>query len=197
MTNSAKVYGSSLYDLAQEENCVEELQESLTQVRSLFREAPEYLHLLSEPSIPLKERQKLIVDALFGENGGEEALRSTDGENSLQPADHYLVNFLKLLCERGILKDFYGCCDEFVRRYRADRNIASAVVLSAVPLSESQQKALREKLEKVSKKKVLMSVKTDPSVIGGLKVELDGKEMDGSVQGRLEGISRRLSDINL
>ena len=35
-----------------------------------------------------------------------------------------LVNFLKLLCERGILGEYAGCCEEFTRRYNVDHNIA-------------------------------------------------------------------------
>ncbi len=188
MTNSARLYGSSLYDLAVEEGCVDEMQDALSQVRGIFRENPGYLHLLAEPSLPLAERQHLVEEALLAGSGSPE--KPSD-------AEHYLINFIKLLCERRILGDFYGCCDEYVRRYRIDRNIVQAVVYSALPLTAAQEEALKGKLEIMSGKHVLMDVRTDPDVIGGLKVELDGKELDGSVRGRLSGISRKLSEASL
>ena len=36
---------------------------------------------------------------------------------------------------------------------------------------------------------------TDPSVLGGLRIELEGKQLDGTVQGRLTGLSKKLNEI--
>ncbi|MBP3900882.1 MAG: ATP synthase F1 subunit delta [Blautia sp.] len=179
MTQAARVYGGSLYDLAASEQKTEEIREQLAVVRRLFYENPDYLRLLSEPSVPVKERTGLIEEA-FGSD-----------------ADRYLVSFMKLLCERGLIREFGGCCDEFTRKYNIDNNIAEAVVTSAVPLSESQIKALTEKLSAVSGKKVSLSLKTDPRVLAGIRVEIEGKQLDGTVSGRLSGIARRLDDIVL
>ena len=110
-------------------------------------------------------------------------------------AERYLVNFLKLLCERNILMEYAGCCEEFTRRYNADHNIAEAVVTSAVTLSGEQMAALKAKLEKISGKTVSLIQKKDPTVLAGLRVELEGKQLDGTVQGRLSGISRKLNEL--
>lgn len=177
MTQTARLYGGSLYDLAAEEQLTDTMMQQMTEVRQLFRDNPDYLRLLGEPSIPKAERTKLIDDALGGQ------------------AERYLVNFLKLLCERNLLGVFSGCCDEYTRRYNADHNIAEAIVTSAVALSDSQMEALKAKLEKVSGKKVSLIQKRDPSVVAGLRVEIEGKQLDGTVQSRLSGISRKLSEI--
>ena len=177
MTEHARVYGGSLYDLAKEENLTEAIKEQLISIKQLFRENPDYIRLLSEPSIKKDERTKLIEDA-FGNK-----------------AERYLVSFLKLLCERGLLNEFEGCCEEYVRRFNADHNIVEAVVTSAVALSESQLSALRSKLEKTGGKKVSIVQKIDPGVIAGLKVELEGTELDGTASGRLSDISRKLNEI--
>lgn len=104
-------------------------------------------------------------------------------------AERYLVNFLKLLCERNLLREFGGCCDEYARRYNRDNGIAEATATSAVPMTEAQAEALKQKLEKLSGKKISLSLKTDPSLLGGVRVELEGKELDGTVKGRLDGLS--------
>ena len=49
-------------------------------------------------------------------------------------------------------------------------------------------------LETMSGKTVVMELKTDPSVLAGVRVELDGKLFDGTVKGRLSELSRRISD---
>ena len=91
--------------------------------------------------------------------------------------------------------EFAGCCEEYTRRYNADHNIAEAVVTSAVALNEEQMEALKKKLEKISGKNISLIVKPDPSVVAGLRVELEGKQLDGTVQGRLAGVSRKLNEI--
>ena len=177
MTQTARLYGGSLYDLAAEEQLTGTIMHEMAEILRLFRENPDYVKLLSEPSIPKTERTKLIDDA-FGTQ-----------------AERYLVNFLKLLCERDLLREYAGCCEEFTRRYHADHNIAEAVVTSAVTLSDGQMEALKARLESISGKQVSLTQKKDPSVVAGLRVEIEGKQLDGTVQGRLEGISRKLNDI--
>ena len=177
MTQIAKLYGGSLYDLAAEEQLADTVAEQMKEIRDIFRENPDYVKLLSEPSIPKEERTKLIEEA-FGAQ-----------------AERYLVNFIKLLCERGLLGEYAGCCQEFTRRYNLDYGIAEAVVTSAVALSKSQMEALRDKLEKISGKKVSLTQKTDASVVAGLRVEREGKLLDGTVQSRLSGISKKLNEI--
>ena len=107
----------------------------------------------------------------------------------------YLLNFLKLLCEKKILREFAGCCEEFIRRYNSAHGIAEAVVTSAVKLSDTQMEALKAKLEKLSGKKVYLVQKTDASVLGGLRVELEGVQLDGTVQSRISGISKKLNEL--
>lgn len=177
MTQTARLYGGSLYDLAAEEQLTSTVMQQMTEVRQLFWDNPDYLRILGEPSIPADERIKLIEDA-FGSQ-----------------AERYLVNFIKLLCERNLLGEYAGCCEEFIRRYNADHNIAEAVVISAVALSESQIEALTVRLEKISGKQITLIQKTDPSVVAGLRVEIEGKLLDGTVQNRLSGISRKLNEI--
>ena len=177
MTQTARVYGGSLYDLAAEEQLTDNIKQQMADILQLFRENPDYIRLLSEPSIPTEERTGLI-DKAFGEQ-----------------AEKYLVSFLKLLCERSILAEYAGCCEEFARRYNADHNITEAVVTSAAKLSDEQMETLKAKLEKMSGKKVSLIQHIDSTVLAGLRVELEGKQLDGTVQGRLSGISRKLNEV--
>ena len=141
MTKTARVYGGSLYDLAAEEKLDGQIMEQMIAIRQIFRENPGYLKLLGEPAIPEDERLKMIEEAFGGQ------------------AERYLVNFLKLLCERKILREFAGCCEEFIRRYNSAHGIAEAVVTSAVKLSDTQIEALKaDSLKKISEEEVVDSL---------------------------------------
>ena len=177
MTRIAKIYGDSLYDLAAEEKLTEEILPQMEQVAALFKENPDYLTLLLEPSIPKSERVGLL-DKAFG------------GQLSL-----YLLNFLKLLCENGMLRELRDCHRQFQARYNEDHNIAEAVVTTAVALTGAQAQALKEKLEKISGKSVLLTQKTDSAVLGGIRVELEGKQLDGTLQERMSSLRKKVTEI--
>ena len=69
------------------------------------------------------------------------------------------------------------------------------VVTSAVALSDAQMETLKQKLEKVSGKQISLTQKKDASVVAGLRVELEGRSYDGTIQGRLASLSRKLDEI--
>ena len=126
MTETARVYGGSLYELAQEEHLEEEILSEMKEIRALFRENPEYPRLLSEPSIPRKERIGLI-DAAFGSQ-----------------AEPYLVNFIKLLCEKNLLREFGGCQEAFQRRYYGAQHCRGSCDERSIPV-EGTGRASEEK----------------------------------------------------
>ncbi len=177
MTTDAGLYGQSLYDLAAQEHLTEELLKELSQVESILKENPEYITLLSEPSIPKKERIGL-VDKAFGD--------------AVHP---YLLNFMKILLENGLLRGFSSCCSIFRSNYNKDNGIAQAVVTGAVELTAEEAEKLKEKLEQISGRKIDLIRKVDPAVLGGIRVELEGKLYDGTVSGRLGDLRRKVSEI--
>ncbi len=179
MTTAWGLYGQSLYDLAAEEKADDQIMEELQAVRAIFADNPDYVTLLSEPSIPGKTRIQLLDEAFRGQ---------------IHP---YLLNFLKILVEKGMLRGFSTCCNTFRSSYNKDHGISEASVVSAVPLSAEQAKALQTKLEKYSGKKVLLTQKVDSKVLGGLSVEIDGKLFDGTVEGRLDELRRKVTETVL
>ncbi len=179
MTSAGSLYGKSLYDLAAEEKLAERIMEELTCVQELFREFPEYIDLLQEPSVPKKERLGLLDEA-FGD--------------ALQP---YLLNFLKLLTEKGLLREFHSCCRAYRSRYNEAHGIVDAVVVSAAELDAAQEKRLLERLEAISGKNVVLHRKTDPAVLGGVRVEMEGRLYDGTVRGRISDLRRKLEETVL
>ncbi len=177
MTTDAGLYGQSLYDLAAQEHLTKELLDELSQVESILKENPEYITLLSEPSIPKKERIGL-VDKAFG--------------GAVHP---YLLNFMKILLENGLLRGFSSCCSVFRSNYNKDNGIAQAVVTTAVELTAQEAERLKEKLEQISGRKIDLIRKVDSAVLGGIRVELEGKLYDGTVSGRLGDLRRKVSEI--
>ncbi len=177
MSKAGDLYGQSLYDLAAEENLSEKILGEMEQVRGIFRENPDYIALLSEPSVPKNERLSLVDQAF---NGSLSA---------------YHLNFIKILIEKGLLREYSACYKRFRKSYNDAHGIAEALVTSAVSLSDAQLSQLKEKLEKISGKKILLKQKTDPDILGGVRVDLEGQLFDGTVKGRLSELRRKVDDV--
>ncbi len=179
MTSASTVYGQSLYELAKEEGISEEILQEMQTVGTLLKENPKYITLLLEPSIRKKQRLALLDEAFGGQ------------------VHQYLLNFLKILVENGVLRSFSSELTAFRELYNRDHGIEQARVTSAVPLSEDQLDALTARLQAMSGKTIELVTKVDPSLIGGMRVELEGKLYDGSVSGRLTELRRKVDQIVL
>ena len=179
MTETARMYGGSLYDLAAEEGLETRILGELDEVTDLLKQEPEYLHLLSIPSIPKKERCALLDEAFRGQ------------------VHLYVLNFIKILCEKGTLRELPGCARAFRVRYNQAHGILEAVAVSAVPMTADQTTRLHEKLEAVTGKKIDLKTKVDPNVLGGIRLEIEGTELDGTVQNRLASLRRSIAGITV
>ena len=179
MTTATSVYGQSLYDLAAEEGLSKEILKEMEAVQAIFKENPDYITLLLEPSIPRRERLGLLEEAFKGQ---------------VHP---YLQNFLMILLENSLLRGFSACCRTYRESYNKDHGIEEATVTSAVALTEAQVKSLKSKLEAISGKTVILRQKVDSSVLGGLRVEIGGRLLDGTVMGRLADLRKKVSETVL
>ncbi len=174
MTKTARTYAGALYDLALDEQLTDRILSDLQLVRTVFQENPDYRKLMSEPSIQKNEREALL----------DEAWRSN--------IHLYTLNFMKLLCDNGTLNQIADCESEFRRRYNSDHGILEVHVTSAQPISDEMKNKLQEKLEKNTGMKVNLSICIDESLIGGIRLEYSGKELDGTVRHHLDSIAHIL-----
>lgn len=179
MTETAKMYGGSLYDLAAEEGLETRILGELDEVQKLLKQNPDYLRLLSTPSIPKKERCGLLDEALRGQ------------------VHLYVLNFLKILCEKGTLRELSGCARAYRIRYNQAHGILEAAAISAVPLTEQQRAALHAKLESLTGKTIDLKTKVDAKVLGGIRLDIEGTELDGTVQNRLASLRRDIAAVTL
>ena len=170
MTEISKEYAEALFLLACEEGEEKGIMTALEDTAELLHKTPELMELLSSPGIPLKERQE-VARSVFG--------------GSLP---QHLLSFILLLCEKGRIRSFESCVEEYRRLLQIKESVIRAKVVSAVPLTEDEIRGLTRNLEKKSGKTVVLDCSVDPSLLGGLIVEMNGTVMDGSLRHRLREV---------
>ncbi len=179
MTQTAAAYGEALYDLARDEGLSDLILGELTALCQSFRQEPAYLKLLGTPNLPKAERCGVLDQAFRGK---------------LHP---YVLNFLKILTEKGYIKQFFACREAFEDRYNHDHGILPVKAVSAVALTPEQIQRLTKKLETLTGKTVKLFNSVDPRVIGGLRLDYDGKRLDSTLATRLEAVRSLLKNTRL
>ena len=175
MTQISREYAEALFMLASETKSEEEFKNALAVVEKEFKEQAEYIEFLSSPGIEISERINAI-DVAFGEAVPE-----------------YVLNFLKLLCEKKHIESIFECIDEYRNLCDNVKNVSVAKVKSVVPLNEKEKDALKKKLEKISGKNIVLDFEIDASIEGGLIIDLDGKIIDASSRHDLKDIKDVMS----
>ena len=170
MTDISKEYAEALFLLACEEGEESAIMTALEDTAAVFEDSPQLMDLLSSPGIPMKERQEVIA-TIFGGR-----------------LPTHVFSFLCLLCEKGRICSLALCAEEYRRLLRIKESVVCAKVVSAVPLTEDEINGLTRKLEKQSGHTVQLDCSVDPSLLGGLIVEMNGTVMDGSLRHRLHEV---------
>ena len=179
MTQVGNVYGQALYSLAKDEGISGVVLEELQVLKKSFSEEPEFLRLLAAANLTKDERCKIVDDSLRGK---------------VQP---YVLNFLKILTEKGYARQFFDCFEMYESQYNEDHGILQVKAVTAIPLTKEQTEKLANKLSGITGKTVLIENQIDADCIGGVRLDFDGKRLDDTVAHRLEAIGGLLKNTVL
>ena len=175
MTHISNVYAQALYDLACSEKLEKQVLQQLQVISRCFEQTPEYLRLLSVPNLSKQERCGILDDCFRGN------------------IHSYVLNFLKILTEKGYIRQFHDCCEAFQTLYNQDHGILPVIAVTAIPLSPEQSRRLTEKLSAVTGKTIELDNQVEPAVLGGIRLDYDGKRLDDTIAHRLNAIRSLLS----
>ena len=179
MTQVGSVYGEALYSLAVEESLSAQILDELSVLAQSFRAEPDFIRLLCTPNLSVQERCNILDDSF---------------RNKLHP---YVLNFLKILTEKGYMRHFFDCCKAFEESYNRDNGILPVTAITAVSLNPAQAEKLTAKLCQITGKQVKLHNRVDPEVLGGVRLDYDGKRLDDTVSHRLDAVRNLLKNTVL
>ena len=179
MIKIGSVYGEALYELAKEENLSADIGAQLKVLKASFQQEADFLKLLSTPSLTKAERCQILDDSFRGQ---------------VHP---YLLNFMKILTEKGYMRYFSDCANAYMNRYNQDNGILPVTAVTAVALSAEQTEKLSAKLTKITGKHVELINRIDPSCLGGVRLDYDGQRLDDTVSHRMDTIRDMLKNTVL
>jgi len=169
------LYASALFDLALENDAVDEFLEQAGFVRESLK-GDECRKILVHPHILASEKHEFFRKIFEGRIRDE------------------LLGFLLLAADKNREAFLLPALDALIGMIERHNNIVTARVLSAVPYDASQAEALKELLSQKLHKQVELSMKVDPSLLGGPYVYADGYYIDWTIKKRLRDLTVHMKE---
>ncbi len=167
----AKRYAKAIFTIGQEQENYEEYNEVLQGVATLFTETPEVADALTNPLYPMDVKEK-VMTGLVASIG----------------VDAVMGNFLNLLVQKKRAEILPEIANAYKTMVDEAKNISHGNVISAVELSDELKNNIQTVLEKLTGKKVELTISVDPSIIGGMVAKVGDLVLDGSIKTQLAGL---------
>jgi len=162
-------YACALYEAAREFKCLDPVETQLKEFLAILDQSQDVRATLCTPVASLKEKEAVV---------GEIAKKA-----GFTPV---MAQFLALLARKNRLNLFEEISKAFfIERFTSEGGISGHLV-SAEPLSESDSQALTEAFSKKLGKKASFQVTTEPSLLAGLKVTVNGVTYDGTLHSQIQ-----------
>jgi F-type H+-transporting ATPase subunit delta len=167
-------YGSALYQAAKELEKESQILEEAQALIELLKQSPDLQALLDNPTISPKEKKE-VVQKIFQGRICEE-----------------LINLLFILLDKRRTRNLPSIIKTYKNLIDKEHGVSYGKIFSVQPLSAARLKEFEEETSKLLRSRVSLENETDQSLIGGVKIFVEGKVLDASLRTRLQDLGNTL-----
>ena len=183
MSSSAKGlagrYAGALYALADESGKIDAIVKDMTGIAELVSGNPDMRTLVESPAISWADQTKAVTAVL--EKAG---------------ADTLTVKFVGTVASNGRLHALSKIVSAFLAEHARRRGEVSAEVISAVEMDAARKARVEKAVAKLAgSDKLSLSMRVDPSLIGGLVVRIGSRMIDTSIRTKLNRLETAMKGI--
>jgi F-type H+-transporting ATPase subunit delta len=177
---AARVYAKALFDIGIETGTIGQIYDDLHGVYDALNGLDDDLRtFFNLPQFRRDDKRRIISLAFEGKVG--------------RP----VLGLLHVIVEKRREPLLDNIVEEFDRYKDVNENRVQARVVSAKKLDDDLLEALRSALEQRTRKSVVLTETIDPEVLGGLRVNVGDRVLDGTVRRTLQDMRRKLAATHL
>ena len=169
-------YSKALLELAIEQNVLDVVRADAALLKESVLASGELALLLKNPVVKADKKQAILKEVFSGK------------------VSELFERFIMLLTKNGREEHLAKVCEKFEKDVLAHKGIIEAHVVSAVALTSNDIEILVSKLSSQLSKEVLLTEEIDETVIGGLKLEVEGYQLDNTISGKLQALRNAMID---
>lgn len=166
-------YAEGFLEYAKEKMSLQDALEEMQNMKNVFRDNPEFMGFLENPSINYIEKCG-VVDKVLAAGFSQE-----------------IRNFLKLLLKKSRINKFTKIA-EYARIKYAHGKKVRALLYTSYLMDTELMKKIKNTLEEKLQAKLQLYVNLDPDMLGGVRLVIGNKVFDGSVKKRFYDLKRKL-----
>ena len=169
-----RMYARALFEAAQEADQIDAVSADLDALASAMNEVPELRAFLRNPQIEPDGKAAVLAQLSAG-------------------ADELVRNFVRLVAEKGRAGELEEIRVELDALVAQAQNRLAVELTTSYELSDEEARSIVQTIEKASGRSVEATRSVDPSLIGGIVLQIGSHRADGSVRGRLERLRHQLA----
>ena len=174
MEEIAAVYARSLFEVAQEQDKLDEIREELGQFADALADN--------------RELQVFFFSPYFSTIEKEDGL-----DRTVSDADPIFVNFLKLLIENHRMPVIFRVRRVVDELWRKENKLLPVTVTSAVELDQATVAQIGDSISEQTGRRVELSAVVEPDILGGLVVRVGNSIIDASIRARLDSLRKQVA----
>jgi F-type H+-transporting ATPase subunit delta len=171
----AKRYATALMLIGKEDGQAQVYREELARISELLDRETELAQIISNPLYDVASRRGVLETVIKKLN-----------------ISMVLISFLILLFDKGRI-GFIRNIDEYYQKLADElKGIARAELVSATDLSTEAVEKIRKSLSDMTGKEIVLNIRQDPHLIGGVVTKIGDLVLDGSVRTQLQNMKESL-----
>jgi F-type H+-transporting ATPase subunit delta len=170
----ASVYARSLFEVASEQDKLDEIREQLGEFAGTLSENQEMQVFFFSPYFSTEEKKQGL-------------------EKSVEGADEVLVNFLELLIEKHRMPVVFRIRRVYDTLWEEENRLLPVHVTSAVDLDRDVVEQIGDRIAEQTGRKVELSSEVQPDILGGIVVRVGNSVIDASIRSRLDQLRRQVA----
>jgi len=173
----AKRYAKAFFDQSLSQKKEEDAFKDILRIRKLVHTSEDLQSFLNNPIIPTEKKQKIINDIFKGK------------------VTAHVLTFILFLETKNRLDQLGHICQAFESLYYESKNIVKVKITSTIPLTAQQLSAAKQHLKLKLRKDIETELAVDPSLIGGIKIQINDTIQDFSLLNQLEAFKQQVIHI--
>ena len=167
-------YAESLFDLAKEENKVTQYLDDIKLVGEVLDSDPQIVQFFNHVLIENDKKIQLLDQSFKGN------------------VDQYVLNFLKLLVQSRRIRYIDDIVKSYIKLSNQYLGIEEGKIYTPYKLTDQQIQDIEKAISQKENKKVTLKVSIDPSLLGGIKVQIANRIYDGTIKNKVEMLKKEL-----
>ncbi len=174
MEEIARVYARSLFEVASDQDKLDDIREQLGELADALDENRDLATFLFSPYFSSAEKKEGL-------------------DRAVQGADEILDNFLRVLIDNHRMPLIFRVHRDYDAMWEEENRLLPVQVTSAIELDEGLVSDIGDRIAEATGREVQLAAHVEPDILGGLVLRVGNSILDASVRNRLEGLRREVA----